>query len=276
MARYRKIDPRIWNDAKFSALSERGKLVFLYFLTHPHMTSLGAMRASVEGLAAEMPMQPKAFREAFREAFAKGIVKGDKKAALLWAPNFIRYNGPESPNVVKAWANAWDLLPECSLKSEIAQSLKAFAKGLPEAFAQAFTEAFGKDFAKGMPYQEQEQEQEPEQESPPIPPASGNGRHTLASAFDEFWQAYPRKTAKGAAEKNWAKIKPTPAMTERILQAITEQRQTEQWQRDGGRYIPHPATWLNQKRWEDTPLSPHDAIRSTIEHAEHLTFGNAK
>ena len=54
MGRYRKIDPRIWNDEAFRALSDRGKLVFLFILTHPHMTSLGAMRASTLGLAAEL------------------------------------------------------------------------------------------------------------------------------------------------------------------------------------------------------------------------------
>lgn len=47
MARYRKIDSRIWNDAKFRELSDNGKLVFLMLLTHPSMTSLGAMRATV-------------------------------------------------------------------------------------------------------------------------------------------------------------------------------------------------------------------------------------
>jgi len=36
-----------------------------------------------------------------------------------------------------------------------------------------------------------------------------------------------------------------------ILKAIAVQRQSEQWQRDRGQYIPHPATWLHQRRWED-------------------------
>jgi hypothetical protein len=42
MGRYRKIDTRIWNDAKFRELSERGQLEFLFGLTHPNMTMLGA------------------------------------------------------------------------------------------------------------------------------------------------------------------------------------------------------------------------------------------
>jgi hypothetical protein len=54
MARYRKIDPRIWNDAKFRALLDDAKFVFMLLLTHPHMTALGAMRATLAGSAAEL------------------------------------------------------------------------------------------------------------------------------------------------------------------------------------------------------------------------------
>ena len=67
MAIYRKIDTRIWNDAKFNALSPNGKLAFLFILTNPNMTALGAMRATIEGLSAELRIPAEAFREVFGE-----------------------------------------------------------------------------------------------------------------------------------------------------------------------------------------------------------------
>lgn len=70
MARFRKIDPRIWNDEKFRTLSDKGKLAFLFILTHPAMTCLGAMRASFEGLAAELHWAAKRFRSAKYLPFA--------------------------------------------------------------------------------------------------------------------------------------------------------------------------------------------------------------
>ena len=36
-----------------------------------------------------------------------------------------------------------------------------------------------------------------------------------------------------------------------MVKAIEVQKKSEQWQRDNGQYIPHPSTWLNQRRWED-------------------------
>ena len=164
MAHYRKIDPRMWNDEKFRTLSTEGKLAFVLLLTHPHMTALGAMRATIPGLAAELG--GKGFAEAFREVFAKGLAKHDEKASCVYLPRFLKYNKPESPNVVKAWAHSIDLIPECHLKSELIQEVKGFAEALPEAFGKALPEAF----AKAMPNQEQEQEQEQEEIPPLIPP----------------------------------------------------------------------------------------------------------
>lgn len=69
--------------------------------------------------------------------------------------------------------------------------------------------------------------------------------------FAEFWLAYPKKVGKGAAEASWKKTRPPKAA---VMDAIANQRNSEQWRRDGGQYIPNPATWLNQRRWEDGAL----------------------
>ena len=146
MAKYRKIDPRIWNDAKFMALSDNGKLAFLFLLTHPHMTALGAMRATIPGLAAELGWLEESFREAFQEALSKGIVKHDPKASFLWLPNFIRYNPPESPNVVKAWVSALDLLPECEMRILCLRRVKELTDGMSEGFVKALPQDFDVDY----------------------------------------------------------------------------------------------------------------------------------
>lgn len=164
MAHYRKIDTRIWNDGKFLALSDRGKLAFMFLLTHPHLTAVGAMRSTIPGMAHELGWTERAFGEAFGEALSKGMAKHDAKSCFVWIPNFLRYNRPESPNVVRSWPSSIDMLPECVMKSQLLFQLKAFAEGLTKGFREAFDEAFDEAFAKGMPNQEQEHKQEQEQE----------------------------------------------------------------------------------------------------------------
>ena len=67
-------------------------------------------------------------------------------------------------------------------------------------------------------------------------------------AFDSFWNAYPKKVGKEAARKAFAKVKVDTSV---LIRAIEQQKNSAQWTKDGGQYIPNPATWLNQGRWED-------------------------
>lgn len=160
MSRYRKIDPRIWNDAKFNSLGDDGKLVFFMLLTHPAMTPLGAMRATIPGLAAELGWSSEAFAEAFGELCRKGMAEHDEAACFIMLPKFLAYNKPESPNVIRAWRGAVDLLPECSLKVQVIRAALCLAQGMSKGFSKAFDEAFPEARRLPMPNQEQEQEQD--------------------------------------------------------------------------------------------------------------------
>lgn len=74
-------------------------------------------------------------------------------------------------------------------------------------------------------------------------------RIPLEDYFDEFWSAYPLKKGKEAARKAWAKIRPSKELKDRIMAAVSIQaRQDRQWLEG---YVPHAATYLNGKRWED-------------------------
>ena len=69
--------------------------------------------------------------------------------------------------------------------------------------------------------------------------------------FVQFWDIYPKKKGKQSAEKAFQKIAPDEALFKTMLNAIEEQKKSAEWQKDNGQYIPHPATWLNGRRWED-------------------------
>jgi hypothetical protein len=71
--------------------------------------------------------------------------------------------------------------------------------------------------------------------------------------FVRFWESYPRKVGKAAAWRAWRSLNGTRPPIEAILDALKAHRSTEQWQRDGGQFIPHPATWLRHGRWDDEP-----------------------
>ena len=73
-------------------------------------------------------------------------------------------------------------------------------------------------------------------------------------SFLLFYKAYPRKVNKREAFDRWIKAN-LPDM-EVILRAIEDQKKSEQWMEEDGKYIPHPSTWINKERWNDE-LKPH-------------------
>jgi hypothetical protein len=74
--------------------------------------------------------------------------------------------------------------------------------------------------------------------------------------FERFWSAYPKKVGKGGAYKAWQRVKEARPSIKEIERILEQQRNSVEWNKEGGQYIPNPQTWLNQYRWEDqlTPL----------------------
>jgi hypothetical protein len=86
----------------------------------------------------------------------------------------------------------------------------------------------------------------------------------LTDWFDTFWDAYPRKVGKDAARKAWSKLKPSNELADRIIFAVDQQKRSPQWLKEGGQYIPHPVTWLNQGRWQDEPMDVPQLSDKTV------------
>lgn len=100
-----------------------------------------------------------------------------------------------------------------------------------------------------------EDQRREDQDTPPTPQRGMDG-------FDAFWKLYPKHAGKKAALKAWTHLNPSPNLQDRILAAIRVQLTWPQWTKEGGQFIPHPTTWLNQARWDDespTPLKEHGA-----------------
>ncbi len=138
MARYRKVSILIWNDDKFRRLPDDSKLLFLFLLTHPHMTSLGGMRATKPGIGSELGWKPERTAKAFNEPLSKGMVWIDESAACLILPNFIKHNPPENPNVVTSWGSMFDQIPECQIRLNLLRIILSYGESLEDKMLEAF------------------------------------------------------------------------------------------------------------------------------------------
>lgn len=99
---------------------------------------------------------------------------------------------------------------------------------------------------------------------PPLSPHGGRddaekaARTSTRTGFEAFWNVYPRKNDKGHAVKVWKRLRPDGELLAKMLRAIEAQKRSYDWTKDGGRFIPMPATWLNGMRWEDEVRDPPD------------------
>lgn len=212
MARYRKIDVRMWNDRKFRELSDNGKLAFILLLTHPDTTQIGTIRTRVSNLADELGWQRDAMSHAIQEVTLNGMIDADEKAGLIVINNFLKYNAPSSPNAFKSWCELIDLMPECDLLDKHVARLKTFVDGLsvgmrnaiPNDLIDAIKDAMSRTNGQPCCIQEKEQDQEQDKE------IHTHGHHPEAT-----------KTFAGRACEKETPLKTVPVEQELPLQKTT-------------------------------------------------------
>ena len=69
--------------------------------------------------------------------------------------------------------------------------------------------------------------------------------------FNEFWSIYPKKASKKEALKAYTKLSKSKSLPDNLLDIIKQWCNNEAWKKENGKFIPYPATWLNQERWND-------------------------
>ena len=88
-----------------------------------------------------------------------------------------------------------------------------------------------------------------EQKGREVNPTEGS----LDVSFARWWDAYPKKQARGMAEHVWVNLAPDATLVSVLIAAVEAQKQWPQWQKNGGTYIPKPDRWLRDQCWLDEP-----------------------
>lgn len=162
--RYRKISVRMHADAKYRRLSRPGPCgqALWWHLLAGEQTDIipGLMKIGEQAFAELLGWKLQGFRDAFAEVIREGMAEADWDARLVWIPNALKHNLPDSVNVVKSWSKAWPHIPECNLKLRAYLRMEKELDAYSVAFADAFRDACLKPCGLTYGIQEQEQEQE--------------------------------------------------------------------------------------------------------------------
>lgn len=78
-----------------------------------------------------------------------------------------------------------------------------------------------------------------------------NNKKPYTSDFENFWSAYPKKVGKKAAFNAFKKNKKNMPQADILKSIIEKQKNSNQWTKNNGQYIPNPEKWIKQGRWDD-------------------------
>lgn len=249
---YKPIDERFWKDQKVKRLSKDGYLLFLYLLTSPHTHFSGMSEMTLDYVNIDTPMTPQESKAAFKELIALGIIEYDEANGIVWIRNMHKYQ-VKSDQQRKGAQNHLNALP----KSEICRKLAALL-GLD--YKYPVDTVLQTENTLPIPYREVENTLPIQEEAKEEVKANVKAEEKIKEkeqtpnksayslTFENFWEAYPSKVAKGAAEKSFKKALKSASVDE-IMNGLKTYCQTKKVTNG---VVCNPTTWLNQERWNDT------------------------
>ena len=251
MRDYGKVTPQFWigETGKWLRGKPEAQIVALYLMTGPHSEWTGVFYCPVLYISHGTGLTIEGASEGLRCLIEGGFCSFEEASDTVFVFNMATYQIGDTlkdtdkrvlglRNEIKKW-------PEGLVKNE-------FLERYNIPFSLGFLKGDGSPF--GAPSKPRAGTRAVKRKNPSSNPQAADA--ALDDGFTNFWKAYPRHTGKAAAVKAWEKCKPDAELQATILAAIAVQANSKEWLKDGGSFIPHPATWLNGKRWEDEVGAP--------------------
>lgn len=252
MRDYGKVHSTFWSSDTTSSVTDDGRMLALYLMTSPHATIAGVFRLPDGYVCEDLKWDAERVSKGFSELLAKGFANRCETTKWVWVCKHFKWNQPENPNQRKAAKKVAEQIPsDCAWKALFFRDCGVFfdaeplpkQKGLKKGSETVSKPGTGTGTGTGK------------EKTPASAAAEREGEIEMPAEhqarFDRFWSAYPKRKGKGDAVKSWLKLKPSEALLEKMLAAVSIDRGGHDWTKDSGQYIPYPATWLNQSRWLD-------------------------
>jgi len=260
-SRYSKIQSTIWTSDKFNAAKEFSQKVYLYLLCCPHGNSAGLYRLPEGYAMTDLKCSQQRYQNALSDLKSVGLVEHD--GDIVMVKQFLKFNPFMNPKHARGTCTEIAEFINNPLYSLLYKDVETFCIEYIEEFSKPKNsiDTVSIQYQNGIST-ETKTETKTKTET--------NTAHTR---FESFWSSYPKKKAKGDAEKAFNKIKPDDVLLKTMLDAIDAQSRSPDWKKDGGQFIPYPATWLNQKRWEDEiTKEKRESWERPVENYDHLVY----
>lgn len=226
MARARNIKPSFFKNQELGECSPLARLLFIYLWTE----------ADKEGRLEDKPKQLKAYglpyddcdaekllQELQNSNFIKRYEGGGKR--VIWIVNFLKHQNPHPRE------NPSELAEYCEAENNRGQAVTSQDKKHTGPASSPI----------------------PLPSSPiPHPPSQEGGGQDKFELFWQEWGSHIRRVDKPQCKAKW-KRNELDAIADKVIAAVVAWKQSPDWKKEGGKYVPAPLVWLNGRRWETPP-----------------------
>lgn len=256
MANYRSLHVKLWGDPVMESLTPLSKLLFIYLLTNAHRNESCLYQISIKKMSDESGLKPAEVEKCLAELRSAGRVLYEAESFTVWVINAVKHQAMNanciksirhdlercnSRALIEGFCNHYqtfgDLSPVCY---DFIDLLQTHPDGLPNPSYRVQGTDTGRE--KGGVG-----EKDPPGDPPADPPKpTAKQLNTLA---EQIYDAYPLKVGRPKAVEAILK-----AMRDHSPEYLLERTREYSRIRDGDmEFVPHPATWFNQKRYENDP-----------------------
>jgi hypothetical protein len=278
----RNIDTSYWSDPKVTALPVAARYVFLYLVTNPHGHVLGIYHLPLETAARETGGGVKEIAAALDALTECDLIRYDDGTNEVWVVSMLKWQA-NNPSLYMAALNLLATIHSTALKTQFCDYYREHPlwskldklDGWRREAVESLRAACGQGARTGCTDRVSPQ---PAGQAPGTGTGTGTGTGSGsrsvelalapsvrlashggdgASRFETFWSGGLPKANRKRAERVWRRLK-----TEERIAAVSRLAGFIADCKASNRHLPHPTTYLEDRRWTDELSSPAPAART--------------
>lgn len=256
---FTRVERGYWQDEFILELTPEQKFFYLYLMSNSKVNTLGAYVFPMTMSTLELGYNRDTVKKLLDHFVDAGKIMYDETTNEVFLLNWPKRNWNKRTATLRALKKDVDALKSPVLREKISAMLSAFCCG-EDAIddteeqkgtngnneEQKGTNGNNKDILDGRKEKREKRIENRKKEK-----EDGGTVFDAAAAFEIFYQAYPNKKNVKTARTRWEKMKVTPELFAAIMEGLERAKNSQEWGKDGGAYIPYPATWLNGEGWKN-------------------------
>jgi hypothetical protein len=262
---FTRIERGYWQDDFILELTPEQKFFYLYLMSNSKVNTLGAYVFPMTMSILELGYNRDTVKKLLDHFVEAGKIMYDETTNEVFLLNWPKRNWNKKTATLRALKKDFSALKSPVLREKISAMLSAFSSDSTEESTeeqkgtngnseeQEGTNGNNGDILAGRIENREKRIENREKriENREKEKEDAGTVFDAAAAFEIFYKAYPNKKNVKTARTRWEKMKVTPELFAAIMEGLERAKNSQEWGKDGGAYIPHPATWLNGEGWKN-------------------------